>query len=186
MDRTLEQAVLSALYLDPLINAARIVVRVHDGVVTLIGEVDTHAQKLAAKYKAECVPGVKEVSDELEVGAEAEAAMKSRPRGDDIAANVVNALYWDLAGPPDRVSATCEKGWVTLTGEVDRPYQKSCAEADVRKIRGVVGVTNEIRVGSSGARKVEAPARAEPILVAASMRPIPDDRKATAERRAPH
>ncbi len=67
MDRTLEQAVLSALYLEPLINAARIVVRVHDGVVTLIGEVDTHAQKLAAKYKAECVPGVKEVSDELEV-----------------------------------------------------------------------------------------------------------------------
>jgi osmotically-inducible protein OsmY len=184
MDRTLEQAVLSALYLDPLINAARIVVRVHDGVVTLIGEVDTHAQKLAAKYKAECVPGVKEVSDELEVGAE--AATKSRPRGNDIVANVLNALYWDLAVPPDRVCATCEQGWVTLTGEVDRPYQKSSAEADVRKIRGVVGVTNEIKVGSSGARKVEAPARAEPILVAASMRPIPDDRKATAERRAPH
>jgi osmotically-inducible protein OsmY len=182
MDRTLEQAVLSALYLEPLINADRVVVTARDGVVTLTGEVDSLAQKSAVRHKAQCLPGVKEVDDELEVCAPA----KPRPGFDDIAASVLNALYWDLAVPPDRVCATCEQGWVTLTGEVDRPYQKSSAEADVRKIRGVVGVTNEIKVGSSGARKVEAPARAEPILVAASMRPIPDDRKATAERRAPH
>ena len=32
------------------------------------------------------------------------------------------------------MSAKCEKGWVTLTGEVNRPYQKSSAGADVRKI----------------------------------------------------
>ncbi len=186
MDRTLEQAVLSVLYLDPLINASRIVVRVHDGVVTLIGEVDTHAQKLAAKGKAEGVPGVKEVADELEVGAGAGAAVKSRPRSDDVAANVLNALYWDLAVPPDRVSAKCEQGWVTLTGEVDRPYQKSSAEADVRRIRGVLGVTNEITVGPSDARKVEAPAHDESMLVAAAMRSVPDDRRPPAERRAPH
>ncbi len=186
MDRTLEQAVLSALYLDPLINAARVVVRVHDGVVTLIGEVDTHAQKLAAKYKAEGVPGVKEVADEIEVSADKGAAARGRLRPDEVAANVLNALYWDLAVPRDRVCATCEQGWVTLTGEVDRPYQKSSAEADVRRIRGVVGVTNEITVGPSDARNVEAPAQAGAFLLAASMRPIADDRQATAERRAAH
>ncbi len=180
MDRTLEQAVLSALYLEPLINAGRIVVRVHDGVVTLIGEVDTHAQKLAAKYKAECVPGVKEVADELEVCAPA----KSRQRVEDVASNVLNALYWDLAVPPDRVSAKCEKGWVTLTGEVDRPYQKSSAEADVRKIRGVVGVTNEIKVGAGGAPKRATTARGDAILLTESMAAIVDDRKMTAGRHA--
>ena len=180
MDRTLEQAVLSALYLDPLINSARIVVRVHEGVVTLIGEVDTPTQKLAAKYKAECVPGVKEVADELEVCAPA----RTQPRPDDIAASVLNALYWDLAVPPDRVSAKCEKGWVTLTGEVDRPYQKSSAEADVRKIRGVVGVTNEIEVGSSGAPKVEAPARGDAILSTKSMAAIAEGREMSAGRHA--
>ncbi len=180
MDRTLEQAVLSGLYLEPLINAGRIVVRVHDGTVTLIGAVDTQAQKLAAKYKAECVPGVKEVIDELEVRAPA----KTRERIDDIAASVLNALYWDLAVPPDRVSARCEKGWVTLTGEVDRPYQKSSAEADVRKISGVIGVTNEIKVGASRVPKAEQRPSGDPILLTGSMGAIADERKATAERRA--
>ena len=129
MDRTLEQAVLSALYLEPLINAERVVVTARDGVVTLTGEVDSQAQKSAARYKAQCVPGVTEVADELEVCARAQP----RPGFDDVAASVLNALYWDLAVPPDRVCVKFDKGWVTLTGEVDRPYQKSSAEADVRK-----------------------------------------------------
>jgi osmotically-inducible protein OsmY len=141
-DHSLEQAVCSALYLDPLLNAARIDVAVHESVVTLTGYVGTYAQKIAAKQKAECVPGVKSVTDRLEV----DIAERPGREVDEIAAGVLNALYWDLAVPDDRVSATCVKGWVTLSGEVDRPYQKTCAEADVRNIRGVIGVTNEIKV----------------------------------------
>ena len=51
--------------------------------------------------------------------------------------------------PANRVSVKCEKGWVTLTGEVERTYQRSCAEADVRRTRGVVGVINQIRVATN-------------------------------------
>jgi osmotically-inducible protein OsmY len=182
MDRTLEQAVLSALYLEPLIDAARIAVRVRDGRVTLAGEVDTYAQKSVAKCKAQCVPGVKEVDDELEVCA----PVKSGERAEDIAAGVLNALYWDLAVPPDRVTAKCEEGWVTLTGEVNRPYQKSSAEADVRKIHGVVGVTNEIKVGSSGASKMDTKAPGDSILLTESMGVIADGRKMTVGRQASH
>ena len=87
MDRTLEQAVLSALYLEPLINAARIVVTVRDGRVTLAGEVDTYAQKSVAKCRAQCVPRAKEVDDELEVCAPA----KSGQRIEDIVASVLSA-----------------------------------------------------------------------------------------------
>jgi osmotically-inducible protein OsmY len=36
------------------------------------------------------------------------------------------------------------RGWVTLTGQVRRAYEKSCAEADARMTLDVVGVTNEI------------------------------------------
>jgi len=182
MDEILERVVLGALYLEPLIDAARILVTVHDGVVTLTGDVDTHTQKLAAKYKAECVSGVKKVADELKV-----CAPEKFGRGfDEVAASVLNALYWDLAVPTDRVCAKCEKGWVTLTGEVDRPYQKSAAEADVRKIRGVVGVTNEIKVGPSGAgATIDAKRSGDAILLTDPIVAIADDRKMTASRQAP-
>ena len=64
----------------------------------------------------------------------------------DILAQVLNALFWDCAVPRHRVSVTFEQGWVTLTGEVDWPYQRCCAECDARRVPGVLGVTNAIRV----------------------------------------
>ncbi len=59
---------------------------------------------------------------------------------------VLNALHWDLAVPRGHLAVKVDAGWVTLSGEVDLPYQKSCAEADVLKVQGVVGVRNEIAV----------------------------------------
>jgi osmotically-inducible protein OsmY len=38
---------------------------------------------------------------------------------------------------------------VTLTGEVERAYQRNSAEADVLRVRGVVGVTNAITVAAT-------------------------------------
>jgi osmotically-inducible protein OsmY len=67
----------------------------------------------------------------------------------DVTGEVLNSLYWDLALPRDRVHARCEKGWVTLTGEVERAYQRNSAEADVLRVRGVVGVTNAITVAAT-------------------------------------
>jgi osmotically-inducible protein OsmY len=156
MDQILEQAVLSALYMEPSIDVSRILATVRNGVAMVSGDVDTHAQKMAVKFRVEGVPGVREVVDELEVCP----PEKSRRSYAHIADEVLNALFWDLAVPRDCVSAKCESGWITLTGEVERPYQKSCAEADVRRTCGVVGVTNQIRVkpavGMDAARRGEA------------------------------
>jgi len=89
-------------------------------------------------------------------GAQPSRALEAAEAFKDVkAASVVNDLNWDLAVALDRVSAKPLKGWVTLTGEVDRPNQKSSAEADVRKTRGVVSMTNKIKVGrgtSAGAK----------------------------------
>ena len=63
-----------------------------------------------------------------------------------VADAVANALYWDFALPRHRISARCDDGWVTLTGEVERAYQRSSAEADVMRVHGVRGVTNAIKV----------------------------------------
>ena len=67
-------------------------------------------------------------------------------RNEDVRAGVLNALYWDLRVPRDHLSVDVENGWVTVSGTVDLPYQRTCAEFDARSVPGVVGVTNLIRL----------------------------------------
>ena len=70
----------------------------------------------------------------------------------DVQTMVLNALHWDLAVPRDRLKVEVENGWVTMSGMVDRSYQRTCAKSDARRVPGVVGVINQIRL---------APAQAE-------------------------
>jgi osmotically-inducible protein OsmY len=67
-----------------------------------------------------------------------------RPQAEDTRVRVLNALFWDLAVPRDRLNVDVENGWVTVSGMVDLPYQKACAESDARGVSGVIGVTNLI------------------------------------------
>ena len=67
-------------------------------------------------------------------------------QSDDVQTEVLNALHWDLAVPPHRVKVEVENGWVTMSGIVDRPYQRECAESDARRVPGVVAVNNQIRL----------------------------------------
>ena len=69
-----------------------------------------------------------------------------RLQSEDVRVRVLNALYWDLAVPRDRLNVDVENGWVTVSGLVDLPYQRSCAESDAKSVPGVVGVTNRIRL----------------------------------------
>ncbi len=64
----------------------------------------------------------------------------------EMRARVLNALYWDLAVPRDRLNIDVEDGWVTVSGMVDLPYQRSCAESDAKSVSGVTWVTNLIRL----------------------------------------
>ncbi len=66
--------------------------------------------------------------------------------GDDLQTMVSNALHWDLAVPRDRVKVEEKDGWVTMSGVVDWPYQRTSAESDAHRVPGVAGVTNQIRV----------------------------------------
>jgi len=75
---------------------------------------------------------------------------------DNVQASVLNALHWDLAVPPHTVKVEVENGWVTISGTVDRSYQRACAESDARRVPGVVGVTNQIRVAPAHAEQGSA------------------------------
>ena len=72
-------------------------------------------------------------------------------QGDDVMTEVLNALYWDLAVPQHRVMVQVDHGWVTMSGMVERPYQRACAESDARRVPGVLGVTNQIRLATAQA-----------------------------------
>lgn len=66
--------------------------------------------------------------------------------GRDLHARVANALHWSLAIPRNKIDVLVERDWVTLRGVVEKTYERACAEALAQRVRGVVGVRNEIEV----------------------------------------
>jgi BON domain len=70
---------------------------------------------------------------------------------------VLNELYFECAIPRDRLTVRFQNRHVTLSGEVEWPYQKSCAEAAVRRVPGVTGIANEIAVLRTVARDCAQP-----------------------------
>ena len=143
-DHDLQQAVLAELAWEPSVTAAHLGVAARSGVVTLSGHVETYSQKLAAEHATLRVRGVKAVAEEIEVRLPFE-----RRRGDDdIAAAAIERLAWSAAIPADRFAVKVESGWVTLTGMADVFYQKEEAAHEVRRLLGVVGLSNNITVKS--------------------------------------
>jgi BON domain len=84
--------------------------------------------------------------------------------GEDMRVRVLNALYCDLAVPRDRLIVNIENGWVTVSGMVDLPYQKTCAEADARGVPGVIGVTNLIRLADTQQTKPQFKRRGKAVI----------------------
>ncbi|WP_315975697.1 BON domain-containing protein [Phyllobacterium sp. A18/5-2] len=65
---------------------------------------------------------------------------------DQIAQAVLSSLAWDVSVPKDVVKVKVEKGYVTLSGNVDWHFQKDAAEHDCRRLFGVTGVSNLIEI----------------------------------------
>jgi osmotically-inducible protein OsmY len=139
-DEAILQDVISELKWDPKITSSDIGVAVKDGVVTLTGFVSSYWEKDEAEKAAKRVYGVKGVANDLEV------KLSSTRTDPEIARDAIHALESHVSIPADRIKVTVKNGWVTLEGTVDWQYQKSLAESAVKKLRGVIGVTNNIEV----------------------------------------
>lgn len=144
-DKELRQNVIDELDFEPSIDSADIGVAVEKGVVTLTGHVATYTQKLAAERAVWRVKGVKAIAQEIEVRIPSE----TKQTDDEIAKRAVNMLAWNAAVPRDTVHVKVQKGWVTLTGELNWNYQREAAENAVRKLSGVTGVINNITLKPS-------------------------------------
>ena len=141
-DSEIQSDVIAELKWEPRIQANEIGVAVKDGIVTLTGTVESYTKRWAAEEAAHRVRGVKAVANDIDV----KLAYASEKRDPDIAAAVARALETDAFVPIEKLDVTVSKGWVTLKGEVEWQFQKDDAERAVRRLTGVVGVSNLIVV----------------------------------------
>lgn len=68
------------------------------------------------------------------------------PRNAELARTVLDLLARMSSLPQQRIVVWVEEGWVTLSGEVDWPFQREHVAVGVRQIPGVHGVNNQITV----------------------------------------
>jgi osmotically-inducible protein OsmY len=135
----LETDVIDSLDWDDLLDDARIVVSAKDGKVTLTGTVPTYYELTRAGEDAWSVGGVTAVDNELLVGLVGETIADAA-----IADAAVVALKADRHIPQGAVTVEVVNGWVTLGGEVRHHFQRQSAEFAVRRLDGVLGITDKI------------------------------------------
>ena len=141
-DTNLRQNIIDELDFEPRVSSAHIGVAVQDGVVTLSGHVGSYAEKLAAEKAVKRVKGVKAIAEEIDVRYPED----KKTADDEIAARALSLLRWSAVVPTDSVMVKVQDGWVNLSGQVTWQFQRSAAEAEVRRLSGVVGVVNSITI----------------------------------------
>jgi osmotically-inducible protein OsmY len=141
-DSQLQQDVIAELQWTPSVHAEHIGVAVQDGVVKLSGHVGSYLEKINAERAAQSVSGVRALAVEVEV------KLTSFGKRDDttIASSVQSALEWLGTPTSKNVKVLVEKGWVTLSGNLDWQYQRLAAARAVQFLMGVTGVSNQIGI----------------------------------------
>jgi osmotically-inducible protein OsmY len=139
----LELDVKDELDWDPMLDDTRIVVEADDGRVTLTGTVPSYYDATRATDDAWTVGGVRDVDNELFVGFVGAAVLDV-----DLTAACTKALDADKLVPKGSVTADVNDGRVTLTGQVRHHFQRQAAEFAVRRVDGVRGITNDVKISS--------------------------------------
>lgn len=138
-DSQLKQDIETELRWDPRVNAAQIGVTVDKGAVSLLGAVDTYAQKWAAEDATKRVSGVRTVAQDLTV-----KILSDHKRSDpEIAAAMQSVLTWNVS-VPKTITAKVQQGIVTLEGQVTWNFERDAAVRAIGHLAGVVSVYNNI------------------------------------------
>jgi osmotically-inducible protein OsmY len=141
-DSDIKRDVENELQWDPDIDPTDIAVTVKSRVVTLAGFVRSYSQKFEAEAAVKRVAGVIGIANDLEVRLPSEA---KRP-DPEIAREAVAAIKNQLPYSGDHIRVVIKNGLITLEGEVEWNYQRELAANTVRRLKGVMGVSNLIQV----------------------------------------
>jgi osmotically-inducible protein OsmY len=127
----------------PSLVRGEICVTVEDRVVTLAGELPTHAHKRLAGVLAWWVPGTRDVIDELDV------LSPDQDDDDGISDAVRTALEKDPFVDANQIRVWTNESRVTLAGLVWSRAERHAAENDAWSVFGVTDVDNAIFVAES-------------------------------------
>jgi osmotically-inducible protein OsmY len=141
-DSDIRRDVEDELRWDPEIDPTDIAVSVNNGVVTLIGFVRSYLERHLAEAATKRVAGVLAVANDLQVRL---PDMDQRP-DPEIARDAIAQIKNELPYAWENIRVVVKNARLTLEGEVEWNYQRDRAEAAVRRVRGVEGVTNAIEV----------------------------------------
>jgi osmotically-inducible protein OsmY len=136
----LERGVVAEFGFEPCLDSSEIRIAVFEGVVTLAGLVPSYAEKLAAERAAKRVPGVQAVENELLVAL----AASDRRTDLELARAATQILKSDVTTCQARVEVTVYRGWIDLTGQVQRDAERRRAGELVSQLVGVTGLTNRV------------------------------------------
>jgi hyperosmotically inducible protein len=147
-------------FLDPDVKVLDVDVATSNGVVTLMGTVDSEAERRHAVAIARNTDGVRDVRDDLRVGGDSSEQTGTRPTsGPGIVAGIedpwitikIQSKYFldaDVKGHD--IDVDTRDGVVTLTGTVGSMSQRQLAEQIARDTDGVSRVVNRLNVSSAG------------------------------------
>jgi osmotically-inducible protein OsmY len=169
-DLQLKDEIETELHFDPRVNAAQIGVTVDQGAVSLLGTVDTYAERFAAEDAAKRVSGVRTLAQDLAV----KLTTPHKRNDSEIAIAVENALKWDVY-VPDSIKAKVQHGMVTLEGLCGWNYEREAAERSVRFLTGVTTVFNVVAIKPTASvesvkEKVEAALKRQATADASSIK----------------
>lgn len=138
-DGDIAAAVVNQIQWSTTIPAETLIITVHEGLITLEGEVEWWYQKNAAEKVVLYLAGVKGVSNRISIkpeqaSTESETAIKSALKR--------NALFLDA----DSIDVKVSGGNVTLSGKVRNYAERDAAELVAWDAQGVVSVDNKLTV----------------------------------------
>jgi osmotically-inducible protein OsmY len=141
-DSEIKRDVEEELKYDAGVDSTDIGVAVKNGVVSLTGFAGSYRQKLRAEADAKRIAGVMAVANDIEVRL---PSADSRP-DPEIARDLVAQLKFELPFSYENIKSVVKNGWVTLEGDLEWNYQRTRAESAALRAKGVLGVTNHIKI----------------------------------------
>ena len=138
-DDEIAARVLKIIAWDTTIPDGAIKVRVHNGGVTLTGEVRWGFERAAAEQAVEKLGGVTTITNLVIV--------RSETNQKNVRERIEQALLKDANLEADHIQVAVNDGEVSLTGTVRAWYDRSIAEKAAWGVPGVVKVSNQLVIG---------------------------------------
>ena len=108
----------------------------------MTGDVPHYSGRWEAEDVVKRVSGVRAIANDIQIKIP-ELGTRSDT---EIAEAAANALTWNVSLSGAEIKPVVKDGWVSLSGQVRWGYQRMAAEAAVRNLMGIRGVSNEITV----------------------------------------